>query len=183
MFSVADGTEYTKIMAVRLKELLKDQELTQKELAEKLYTSQQTISKAVTGKQYTRATAEAIQKLYPQYQLGWLLGTTDCKTESEERSFWKSADESCRRERYDALLSLINGTNYDLDDGSFWREQSARLLLKKKRSKAQAIEVNMEWLQELEEEVKALITFQCERAIRKAEQQKTSLDESAKEGE
>ena len=180
---MATGQKYTKIMASRLKELLKDQELTQKELAEKLYTSQQTISKAVTGKQYTRATAEAIQKLYPQYQLGWLLGTSDFKTESEERSFWKSVDEFYRQERNDALIALINGTNYEFDDGSFWGDQSAPLLLKKKRSKAQAIEVNKEWLQELEEEVKALIAFQCERAIRKAEQQKTSLDESAKEGE
>ena len=180
---MADEKKYTVIMGVGLKELLKDQGITQKQLADKIPISQQTINKAATGKQYTRKLAEDIQKLFPQYQLGWLLGTSDFKTESEERSFWKSVDEFYRQERNDALIALINGTNYEFDDGSFWGDQSAPLLLKKKRSKAQAIEVNKEWLQELEEEVKALISYQCERAIRKAEQQKTSLDESAKEGE
>lgn len=68
------ATEIKPAFSIHLEELLKEKGLQKKELAAKIYTSPQTISKACQGIRITRPIAESIVKLFPEYYIGWVLG-------------------------------------------------------------------------------------------------------------
>lgn len=69
--------------AINLEELIKEQGIRKNELAKKIPTSPQTISKACQGKRLTRTMAERIVKEYPQYNIGWLLGYSKLKYKAD----------------------------------------------------------------------------------------------------
>lgn len=68
-----------------LKQLCRDEGISQAALANMIHISQQTISKICTGKAtLTEQTAKLIVEKYPQYRLEWLLGY-DCFKTVDER--------------------------------------------------------------------------------------------------
>ena len=68
----------------RLKILLGELKITQNDLANRIYVTQQTISKIVNQKApLTQKNAELIEKEFPPYRAAWLLGLDDFKTKAE----------------------------------------------------------------------------------------------------
>lgn len=65
-----DGERYSE----RLRTLIEEENITQKKLAEIIGTTEQTISKAVTGKRMTKRLAREICVAFPRYNVEWLLG-------------------------------------------------------------------------------------------------------------
>ncbi len=96
--------------AENLKRVLKDQGLTQKELASKIYISQQQISKIMNGKApLTEGTADAIRKAFPRYRKAWLLGFDD-----HEQFEDLYLDRMSQRITVDHIASLIEEVGYHL---------------------------------------------------------------------
>ena len=73
--------------SVHLEELIKEQRITKKQLAEMIPTTVQTISKACNGVRLTPDKAQRIIELFPQYRLSWLLGYDDFKTDDDISNF------------------------------------------------------------------------------------------------
>ncbi len=70
------------ICGERVKELCKLERISQRTLSEKLFISEQTISKITNGKaSLTVNNAILIHKLFPSYRTEWLLGFDDYRTE------------------------------------------------------------------------------------------------------
>lgn len=113
-----------------LEELIKDQGIRKQDLAEKIPTSVQTISKACNGIRLTKSLAERIVELFPQYYIGWLLGypgspkyisDLQIQVESEKKQakqrsvslnekFFETISEMC--------TSYVPGINADYENGS-----------------------------------------------------------------
>lgn len=67
--------EIKPIRGKRLKKLCDENGITQMELANKVFISQQTISKIIKGKaNLTETTARKISEVYPGYSFEWLMG-------------------------------------------------------------------------------------------------------------
>lgn len=85
-----------------LKELCEKERVTQKELSESIYISQQTISKIINHTaSLTEETARQISEKYPGYSFEWLMGYVDYKNELEHFSKALSAVQ----DEGDALMS------------------------------------------------------------------------------
>ena len=68
-------TEPQIIRADRLKEIIKNERLTQSSLANKIGVTQQSISRIMQGKQaLTEGMAKRIVSVFPAYDVEWLLG-------------------------------------------------------------------------------------------------------------
>lgn len=68
----------------RLKELCEKEHITQSELSDSIFISQQTISKIINHKaSMTEETARRISEKYPGYSFEWLMGYVDYKNEME----------------------------------------------------------------------------------------------------
>lgn len=75
--------EINPIRGERLKELLKELNIKQNELAKRIHISQQTISKIIQGKaNLTEDTAKAIAKEFPAYSFDYLMGYDPISFES-----------------------------------------------------------------------------------------------------
>lgn len=75
-------TGINTIRGERLREVLSDHKMDQKELAEKIGYTKEHISYIINGKRnLTPEAAEAIVKIFPDIRIGWLLGIEDCKTD------------------------------------------------------------------------------------------------------
>lgn len=76
--------DYNPIPGKRLKQILKEQGITQTQAGEFLHLSQKTISHMVNGESsVTNETADLMIKEFPQYRKAWLLGIDDYKTNRE----------------------------------------------------------------------------------------------------
>ena len=62
------------LFSQRLEELLKDKNLKKQDLAKMLGTTPQTISKACNGIRLSLPLARKIITVYPEYDIGWILG-------------------------------------------------------------------------------------------------------------
>ena len=67
----------------RIKELLKDKGLKQKDLADVLDIEPQNLSRCLTSGKVSEKTCLKIIEAFPEYRLEWLLGYNDYKTEEE----------------------------------------------------------------------------------------------------
>ena len=77
-------TEINPIRADRVKILLKREKVSQTQLAERIYQTQQNLSRIMQHRQpLTEATAQLIVKAFPEYRLAWLMGYDDVMTVSE----------------------------------------------------------------------------------------------------
>ena len=74
--------------ALRVKELLQDNELNQKQLADMLHYTEQHISLILTGKRpLLPETAKEIAKLFPPVRFEWIMGYDDFRTPTEYKEF------------------------------------------------------------------------------------------------
>lgn len=74
-------TEINPIRAERVKTLIDREKITQKELADRIFQTQQNVSRIIQKRQpLTEETARQIITAFPGYRLEWLLGFDDCMT-------------------------------------------------------------------------------------------------------
>lgn len=79
--------------SVNLETLLAEQGIKKNALAKQIHTSPQTISKACNGVRLTQSMAESIIKLFPEYNIGWLLGYSTQKLKIDaDKVFLKEAE-------------------------------------------------------------------------------------------
>ena len=101
--------------AKRLKQVLKHADVTQKELAGKIGRSAQTVNAMVKGTApLTEKTAIAINALYPDYSVEWLMGKADYPNQREQNlAVYQRAQEEADllSVAFDALCKL-NGYTY-----------------------------------------------------------------------
>lgn len=102
----------------RLKIILEEQNITQKNLSEMINLSQQTISQIIQGKAtLTAENVDRIISLFPQYNIYWLLGYDKCKTNDEVLSELKLQAKSMiekDKEALSAMRSLISFWGYKI---------------------------------------------------------------------
>ena len=104
------------VQAERFKTILREQKVSQRELAADIFISQQQLSRIANGKvAITPAVAEMICRCFPEYRPSWLLGLDDFKLEDEFTNQRVS-----RKERV-ALIALqtclkANGYKLTIDD-------------------------------------------------------------------
>ena len=95
--------------------LCQEQRITQKELAERIYISPQTISKIIGVKaSLTEPTARAIIELFPSYSLEWLLGYSEYKTVNEQFDALLNNAREQHDKRITALIALASLRGYEI---------------------------------------------------------------------
>lgn len=88
--------EINPIAGLRLKELLKEQNMSQLKLSKTIFYSQQTISKVIQGTaRLTEAMASRIIEIFPNYYKEWLLGYDYPKNQYElnKQNLYRSIQE------------------------------------------------------------------------------------------
>ena len=99
--------------AFRIKELLHDHEMTQKQLAGKLHYSEQHISLILTGKRPLPVeTAKEIAKLFPPVRFEWIMGYDDFRTPTEYKEFPHSKAAVDKQFAKQALTMLADTLGY-----------------------------------------------------------------------
>ena len=105
--------------SANLETLIKEQNITKKDLAGMIHTSAQTISKACNGVRLTKPMAESIIKEYPQYNIAWLLGLSGVKYKKDVDAYilqehTKSVEASSYQETYyDTVARLARTAGFD----------------------------------------------------------------------
>ena len=112
--------EINPIRGERLKLLLKEHGMEQKELSERIHLTKEHISYIVTGKRsLTRDNAKLILRLFPNVRYEWLMGYDDFKTEFDkelhELGQWSNEEET-RRKTVKTLAFLAGYEIIDLWD-------------------------------------------------------------------
>lgn len=102
-----------------LEELLKEQGLRKNELAKKVYTTPQTISKACQGIRLTKALAESIVKEFPQYNISWIMGYSNLKYKADvDKAVLAELEKHIEADRnnesiFDTYSRLANDLGYE----------------------------------------------------------------------
>lgn len=110
--------EINRESALRIKELLEDNNVKQKELAEKLHYSEQHISLILTGKRpLSVETAKEIAKLFPPVRFEWIMGYDNFRTPTEyqEFPFAKIAVDKQFAKQAISMLAAISGYQFKLE--------------------------------------------------------------------
>lgn len=104
------------IRGERLRQVLSEHKMDQKELAEKMGYTKEHISYIINGKRnLTPEAAESIVKIFPDIRIGWLLGIEDHKTNSDVISA-KMNEKIMNLEATETLLKFsIKYSGYDID--------------------------------------------------------------------
>ena len=84
--------------SLNIETLLSEQGLTGKALAAMIPTSEQTISKVRSGIRISMPIARRINELFPEYNLSWILGESDYKTNEEIKQLFDKVHEIEERE-------------------------------------------------------------------------------------
>lgn len=106
------------IWGERVRELCVNEHLTQAELADLIFISQQTVSKICSGKaSLTPAVAEAINAEFPWYSVQWLLGLSDVQNE-EQAAMDREASE-----RYDRAVEEM-ALEYERQEAERQRQET-----------------------------------------------------------
>lgn len=78
-------TEINPIRAERVKILIDREKITQKELADRIFQTQQNVSRIIQKRQpLTEETARQIVTAFPEYRIEWILGYDDYMTSSDQ---------------------------------------------------------------------------------------------------
>ncbi len=158
--------------SINLNTLLKEQNLTGKQLAEMIPTSEQTISKARTGVRLTLDIAKRIQELYPEYNLLWILGRSDAKRNADVKAFFETVRRFEEREamtrKEDFFSSIVNiaiycGFGAEYDGTTLVIEDRPTVSLD---DSVEGIDLNVETdCKELIEDVVAFMKYRLQKAI------------------
>lgn len=100
-----------------LKELCKDEKITQITLSERIGISQNTISKILNGKSpMSHYVATEIHRVFPRYRIDWLMGDSEHKTDAEKglTEFAEWNDEWQKRLYAVRILAYLAGYEIDL---------------------------------------------------------------------
>ena len=104
--------------ALRIKEILEDNNVKQKELAEKLHYSEQHISLILTGKRPLPVeTAKEIARLFPPVRFEWIMGYDDFRTPTEYREFpfaKKAVDKQFAKQAV-SMLAATSGYQFKVE--------------------------------------------------------------------
>lgn len=106
------------LCGIRLKELLKLQNMTQKDLANRLNYTEQHISLIARGKRrMTLEIAQDIVNLFPDgYRTEWLMGHDDCQTVAAYNSrHYEQSQEKCKIVD-DFIKEIAKDKGYEVDD-------------------------------------------------------------------
>ena len=107
--------------ALRIKELLDDNDMKQKELAEKLHYSEQHISLILTGKRPLPVeTAKEIARLFPPVRFEWIMGYDNFRTPTEyaEVPFAKKAADKQFAKQAVSMLAATSGYKFEVEGTS-----------------------------------------------------------------
>ena len=125
-------TEINPIRAERVKELIKRENITQIQLADRIYQSQQNISRIVQNRQpLTEETARLIVQAFPEYRIEWLLGYDEIMMKKDviPTKYEKLRTEKDTLEK--AVLSLIRLSDFDIKLKSLENAEDLHNFLKK----------------------------------------------------
>ena len=106
------------VCGIRLKQILKEQGITQTQAGEFLHLSQKTISHMVNGESsVTNETADLMIKEFPQYSKAWLLGIDDYKTKNDEMKLYETNEylkfiTNCNK-LIEIVLGFVEGLEQD----------------------------------------------------------------------
>ena len=103
----------------RLKELCEKEHITQSDLSDSIYISQQTISKIINHKaSMTEETARRISEKYPEYSFEWLMGYVDYKNEMEH--FGQAITEAQDKAHilWTGLLAFVKLSDFEINFAS-----------------------------------------------------------------
>lgn len=152
----------------RLNEIIREQNVTQKQLADLVKTTPQTINKACRGERLTKDMAESIVKAFPDagYNVAWLLGYSRHKTiEDQERSIqlFKDTFEEVTIKRR-AELTIVLAKLYLL--AGFPTTYNAVSMTVKDHD-GKSITLQMDELKELEDDIFAFLKYRLRKLIEK----------------
>ena len=114
-------SEINPISAERVKEILRRENITQLQLSEKIFQTQQNVSRIINEKQaLTKATAEAIVAAFPdrRYRAAYLLGYDDDLTEDDHFDRVISNIETEHDKNVAIVRYLAKQRNFDVN--SYW---------------------------------------------------------------
>lgn len=125
-------TEMNPIRTERVKTLLNHAGITQKDLADRIFMTQQNISRIVQKKQpLTEETARLIIQSFPEYRIEWLLGYDDIMLKKDliPTKYNKLRTEKDTLEK--SILSLIRLSDFQIDLKSIENAEDLHNFLKK----------------------------------------------------
>ena len=159
--------------SVNLEELIREQGITKKELAVRIHTTPQTISKACNGVRLTKGMAESIIALYPQYNIAWLLGYSTIKLRSDaERIFFERAAEHQKaRQHTETFFDTIARLACDLGYETYFNGAALTVEpteeLSEQGYKAVTLSFKNKNLLDLQEDIASLIKYRMEIVIKR----------------
>lgn len=99
----------------RLKQIIDETGISQKQLWKKTGLSQQAISAMVRGNaNVTETTAKLVTGLFPQYSVDWLMGSSDYKNESHFASQWLKGAVKAENLLLAGLSSFASLSGYEI---------------------------------------------------------------------
>lgn len=107
--------EKTPYRVVRIKELMKEENLNQSQLAEKLHMTQQNLSRILASQKISDVLINEICEIFPEYSSDWLKGE-DVKI--KQRITGKLRKEQLQNTGFDHLVQYLGYTFTDADDSS-----------------------------------------------------------------
>lgn len=100
-------TEINPIRADRVKILMKREKITQTVLADRIYQTQQNVSRIMQKRQpLTEETARLIVKAFPEYRLEWILGYDDFMTHED---YWDNR-QTLKDRTADGMWAIIESS-------------------------------------------------------------------------
>ena len=158
--------ELNPVCGKRLKELIRDEGLTQEQLALEIGVSSQTISKACTGKKLTQNIVDKIIERHPEYNAAWLLGYSEHRYLSDVETAikeWKDIfAEAVIRNRAELTISLASlyriagyPTEYDSEGMTITGRDGNK------------VSFTLDELQEIEEDIFAFLRYRLQKLVEK----------------
>ena len=154
----------------RLKLLLNEKKMAGKELAEKIHCTQQHVSRMVRKKaNITPTTAQQICKVFPDINVGWILGVDERKTVYEVASNDLSRIQARVDSISDVIVAGATYLGYDivyLEDKDR-RKSNISFFLKEKKEGASQIAFDRDETLEIGDDIVDYAAFLLNRSIRK----------------
>ena len=106
-------TEINPIRIDRVKLIMRRENISQKDLAERTFQTQQNISRIMQKKQaLTEENAKLINKAFPQYRLAWILGIDDDVIKCDKCRYFSRWELDKKRGTCEAWISSTDCDGY-----------------------------------------------------------------------
>ena len=158
--------------SLNLETLLKEQGLTGKKLAALIPTSEQTISKIRSGIRISMPIARKIHELFPSYNLLWILGASEYKTNEDIKHLFEKVHELEERDAVSKKNDFFSAVADIAIYCGFGAQYDGETLVIEERPKAyydddvEGINLNVEAdCNELVEDLVAFMNYRLQKAI------------------